>query len=146
MKRYNTSLKQQLKGSINKNKLLSKGWDGSLDTEQSFITNLKQLASSRMSPGSTPDDLELNNVFLNVQTSCEFLQQLTDEAMINLQDTGVYPYGQGQSTDEDEDLPTQSNETPPYDPYMRTSLYDEKIFDSEGYCSDDFRVLPEEHF
>ncbi|VAI56958.1 unnamed protein product [Triticum turgidum subsp. durum] len=124
MKRNNASLKQKLKESITKNKLLSKGWDGSLDTEQNI----------------------LNNVLLNVEASCEYLQQYTDEAMVNLQEAGVYPYGQEQSTDEDEDLPTQSDENPPYDPVMRTFLDDEQIFDSEGYCSDDYRVLPEDHF
>lgn len=146
MKRNNASLKQKLKESITKNKLLSKGWDGSLDTEQNIVNNLKHLVNSRLSPGSTPDDLELNNVLLNVEASCEYLQQYTDEAMVNLQEAGVYPYGQEQSTDEDEDLPTQSDENPPYDPVMRTFLDDEQIFDSEGYCSDDYRVLPEDHF
>ncbi|KAM3191987.1 hypothetical protein ACQJBY_069308 [Aegilops geniculata] len=146
MKRDNASLKQELKESITKNKPLSKGWDGSLGTKQNIVNNLKHLVNSRLSPGSTPDDLELNNVLLNVEASCEYLQRYTDEAMVNLQETGVYPYGQGQSIDEDEDLPTQSDENPPYDPEMRTSLDDEQVFDSEGYYSNDFRVLPEDHF
>ena len=87
-----------------------------------------------------------NIVFFAEEASCEYLQQYTDEAMVNLQESGVYPYGQEQSTDDDEDLPTQSDENPPYDPEMRTSLDDEQTFDNEGYCSDDFRFLPEDHF
>ncbi|KAF7021572.1 hypothetical protein CFC21_034498 [Triticum aestivum] len=66
MKRDNASLKQKLKESLGINKLLSKGWDGSLSTEQTIINNLNHLVNSRLSPGSTPDDLELNNVLLNV--------------------------------------------------------------------------------
>ena len=96
--------------------------------------------------GSTPEDLELNNILLNVEASCEYLQQYTDEAMVNLQESGVYPYGQEQSRDDDEDLPTQSDQNPPYNPEMRTSLDDEQIFDSEGYCFDDSHFLPEDHF
>ncbi|XP_044452968.1 uncharacterized protein [Triticum aestivum] len=94
MKRDNAFLKQKLKESLGKNKLLSKGWDGSLSTEQTIVNNLNHLVSSRLSPGSTPDDLELNNVLLNVEASYEYLQQYTDEAKVNLQETGVYPYGQ----------------------------------------------------
>ena len=70
MKRDNAFLKQKLKESLGKNKLLSKGWDGSLDTEQSVANNLKHLVSSRMSPGSAPYALELNNVHLNVEANC----------------------------------------------------------------------------
>ena len=90
MKRDNAFLKQKLKESLGKNKLLSKGWDGSLSTEQTIVNNLNHLVSSRLSPGSTPDDLELNNVLLNVEASCEYLHQYIDEAMVNLQETGVY--------------------------------------------------------
>ncbi|KAM3367010.1 hypothetical protein ACQJBY_015968 [Aegilops geniculata] len=116
MKRDNACLKQKLKESIDKNKLLSKGWDGSIETEQNIINNLKHLVNDRMGPGSAPDDLELNNVLVNVDANDDYLQQYTDEAIVNLQETGVYPYGQGQSTDEDEGLSTESDGNPPSDP------------------------------
>ena len=73
MKRDNASLKQELKESLGKNKLLSKGWDGSLSTEQTIVSNLNHLVHNRLSPGSTPDYLELNNVLLDVEASCEYL-------------------------------------------------------------------------
>ncbi|XBI12844.1 hypothetical protein VPH35_139656 [Triticum aestivum] len=146
MKRDNACLRQKLKESIGKNKLLSKGSDGSLDTEQSVTNNLKHLVSSRMSPGSGPDDLELNNVLLNVEANSEHLQQCTNDTMVNLQETGVYPYGQEQPIDEDKGLSTQGDGNPPSHPELRTSFYDEEVFDNKGCCSDDFRALPEDRF
>ena len=146
MKRDNASLKQELKESLGKNKLLSKGWDGSLSTEQTIVSNLNHLVNSSLSPGSTPDDLELNNVLLNVEANGEYLQQYPDEAMVNRQETGGYAYGQEQPTDEDGGLSTQSDGNPPSHPELRTSFYDEEIFDNKGCCSNDFRALPEDRF
>lgn len=73
-------------------KLLSKGWDNTLITDYDFATKLQHLVNSRMTPGSTPEDIELKNVLLNIQNIVEFLQHFTYEAMVNLQNTGTCTY------------------------------------------------------
>lgn len=69
--------------------LLSNGSDSTLITDCDFATQLQHLANNRMSPGSTPKDLELNDV-VNIQNIYEHLQHFTGEAMVNLQITGTY--------------------------------------------------------
>ena len=66
--------------------------------------------------------------------------------MVNLQETGVYPYGQEQPIDEDKGLSTQGDGNPPSHLELRTSFYDEEIIDNKGCCSGDFRALPEDRF
>ncbi|VAH64376.1 unnamed protein product [Triticum turgidum subsp. durum] len=143
----NKTLHKELDEKMEIIKSLSKGWDNSLDTGFSATTQLQRLIDETMSPGSTDTEIELNATLLSAQKIYEYLEQNTILAVEYLQSIGTYPYEpkSGCTDDEDNCLVNPESVPPEHQPYMRSILDDEEIFDSEGNCSADFDTMPEEH-